>query len=448
MIPKTPRERLAQQLDLDRPYMVKADSYYRGDQPLAYLDPAVADRLRGRLSPIVVNWPRVVVDALEERLDVEGFRTSPDATTDAELWRIWQANNLDEASEQAHLDALVLGRSYVMVWAGADPRTPRITVESALQTIVERDPATGMIVAGLKRWLDLYGYGHALVFTPDSVEEYQTRTPQMDTSTLDTGPGMWELVNATPNPLGMVPIVPIVNRARVMAPEGESELADVMPLADAVNKLATDMMVSAEYHAQPRRWITGLIGEGSTRDQAREAGAAVETVWENARASKLWIAPGEGTRFGQFPEASLDNFTGAIRMLTQQIAAITGLPPHYLGLTTDNPASADAIRSAESVLVSRARRRQRAWSGSWEAVMRLAVFIRDGRYPTELDGLETIWRSPETATIAQSADAAVKLYAAGIVDQQAALEDLDYSPAAIARLTESDTVIAPEGVLA
>ena len=231
----------------------------------------------------------------------------------------------------------------------------------------------------------------------------------MDTSTLDTGPGMWELLNTTPNPLGMVPIVPIVNRARVMHPEGESELADVMPLADAVNKLATDMMVSAEYHAQPRRWITGLIGEGSTRDQAREAGAAVESVWENARASKLWIAPGPDTRFGQFPEASLDNFTGAIRMLTQQIAAITGLPPHYLGLTTDNPASADAIRSAESVLVSRARRRQRAWSGSWEQVMRLAVFIRDGRYPTELDGLEPIWRSPETATIAQSADAAVKL---------------------------------------
>ena len=80
--------------------------------------------------------------------------------------------------------------------------------------------------------------------------------------------------------------------------------------------------------------------------------------------------------------------------------------------------------------------------------MRLAVFIRDGRYPTELDGLETIWRSPETATIAQSADAAVKLYAAGIVDQQAALEDLDYSPAAIARLTatESVTITDPEGV--
>jgi hypothetical protein len=26
---------------------------------------------------------------------------------------------------------------------------------------------------------------------------------------------------------------------------------------------------------------------------------------------------------------------------------MAGLPPHYLGLTTDNPASADAIRSGE-----------------------------------------------------------------------------------------------------
>ena len=443
MIPKTPRERLAQQLDLDRPVMQRAERYYHGDQPLAYLDPAVAEHMRGRLRPIVVNWPRVVVDSLEERLDVDGFRTSPESTSDAELWRIWQANNLDETSGQAHLDALVLGRSYVMVWASSDPATPRITVESALQTVVEHDPATGMVTAGLKRWIDLDGYGHALVFTRETVDEFVTRNPHMDSSTLDTGPGMWELTSSSRNPLGMVPIVPIVNRARVMEPYGESELADVMPLADAVNKCATDMMTSAEYHAQPRRWITGLVDSRSTRDQADEVSAAVERVWENARASKLWIAPGPDTKFGQFPEASLDNFIGAIRMFTQQIAAISGLPPHYLGLTTDNPASADAIRSAESVLVSRARRRQRAWGGSWEQVMRLAVFIRDGRYPTELDALETIWRSPETATIAQSADAAVKLYAAGIVDRQAALESLDYSPQSIARLTDTITEGVP-----
>jgi hypothetical protein len=29
-------------------------------------------------------------------------------------------------------------------------------------------------------------------------------------------------------------------------------------LADAANKIATDMMVSAEYHAMPRRWAFGL----------------------------------------------------------------------------------------------------------------------------------------------------------------------------------------------
>lgn len=432
MNPTDARTALAQKLDTERPVMERADRYYRGRQPLTFMDAKVAEQLRGRIPPLHVNWARVVVDSLEERLDVEGFRTGPDQAGDADLWRIWQANHLDEFSQQAHTDALVYGRSFVMVWAGPDPRTPRISVESPLQTVVDRDPATGTITAGLKRWRDLQGYGRALLFTPTDVVTYRSISPFPDTTSLDTGPGHWQVTESTPNPLGRVPIVQLANRPRVLTPDGESELNDVMPLVDAIAKLATDCMVAAEYHAQPRRWITGMGIQ--TRDQADEAAARIESVWENARASKLWVAPGEGTKFGQFPESSLDNYIGAIRMFTQQVAAVAGLPPHYLGLSTDNPASADAIRSAEAVLVSRARRRQRIWGEAWEDVMRLAAFVRDGIEPIDLDGLETIWRSPETRSVAQEADAATKLYATGIVDQRAALEALDYTPAQIDRL--------------
>jgi hypothetical protein len=56
-------------------------------------------------------------------------------------------------------------------------------------------------------------------------------------------------------------------------------------------------------------------------------------------------------------------------MLAAQIAAIAGLPPHYVGLMSQaNPASADAIRSAEASLVKRALRKQRVFGGSWERV--------------------------------------------------------------------------------
>jgi hypothetical protein len=67
--------------------------------------------------------------------------------------------------------------------------------------------------------------------------------------------------------------------------------------------------------------------------------------------------------------------------------------------------------------------------------MRLAVAIRDGIYPAALSDLETVWRSAEITSIAQAADAAVKLHAEGILDNRAVLERLDYSPQSITQIT-------------
>lgn len=437
---------LMRRLEDAQPPMAKAADYYAGRQPLAYLDPEVASALSGRLAPVVVGWPRLVCNAVEERLDVDGFRLAAGDPADADLWRIWQSNNLDEASQQAHLEALIGGRCYVIVWAGPDPSTPRITVESAAQVITVRDPATREVTAALKRW-HADGYGHATLFLPSEVRRYRTRnqgsTAYGDLPYLPASSTGWEQTGTLPNPLDVVPVVPVVNRPRLLNLDGESELVEVMPLADAVNKLATDMLVSAEYHAAPRRWITGM-GDGMGQAAMDRTALVVQQRWENARASKLWIAGEPDTKFGQFPEADLSNFINAIGMFTQQLAALTGLPPHYLGLSTDNPASADAIRSAESSLVAKARRRQKAFGGAWEDVMRLAVQVRDGQPAQGLDALETIWRDPETRTTAQAADAAVKLVAAGIIPPAQAQEDLGYTPVQIERMA-ADRLTADPG---
>lgn len=435
------RQRLALDLDSDYALLTRCDNYYRGKQPLAYLDPEVRRAVGSRLAPVVLNWPRILVDAMEQRLDVEGFRTAARPGIEGELWQLWQANDLDETSQQAHIDALVYGRAFVMVWAGDDPAFPRITVESPMQVITETDPATRQVVGALKRWVDLDHHGRAIVFTPDEYVEYRSRTAYPESHTFSVNPDAWDVVERQRNPIGRVPIVPIVNRARPLLPLGESELIDAMPIADAVNKLATDMMVSAEYHAQPRRWVTGFAMHSPQGRLSPEQLANVQqqarTEWEQARASKVWISDLPETKFGQFPEAMLDNFIGAINLLTRQLSAIGGLPPHYVALAAENnPASADAIRSAEASLVNRARRRQRAWGGSWETVMRLALQVRDGIPATGLTDLETVWRSPEIVSIAQAADAAVKLHAEGILDQRSVLERLDYSPQAITTITE------------
>lgn len=403
------------------------DNYYTGQQPLNYLHPDVRNRLQRRLNPVCINWPRLVVSAIEERLDVEGFRSGEDDTADQRLWGWWQANDLDEQSQLGHIDALVHGQSYVSVWAyDLDPTTPRIAVESSRQMVVDYIPGTRKVRAALKSWAEGSGTDrevYGVLYLPDRVERY-----------VRDGKGPWVLQETLVNPLNVVPIVPLVNRPRLASPMGESELTDILPIADAVNKLATDMMVSSEFHAMPRRWVTGMELPSEKSAQAKLSQEVIR-AWTEAFPGKPWMG-GKDVSFGQFGEASLDNFINAIKMLQSEIAALSGLPPHYLGINTDNPASADAIRSSEASLVKKAERKQRAFGGSWERVMRLGVAVVDGTQPPALDRMETIWRDPATPTPAQKADAAVKLTQGDrpVITLRQAREDLGYTPTQIDRM--------------
>ena len=417
------------------------DRYYTGNQPLGFLSQEVRRAVGDRLTSLVINWPRVIVDSIEERLDVEGFRLAADQPADSELWRIWQANNLDEWSQLGHIDALVHGRSYAVVWANDDdPETPQISVESAHQMAVEYEPGTRKIRQALKQYRD-GDTVTAILLLSDRIEKYKGRASVADPATLEIDAAGLTLVETLDNPLGRPPVVAFVNRPRLLNWHGESELSDVIPLADAINKLGTDMMVTSEFHAEPRRWATGMqipqptpgAGDGE-RQRFHEQ---VRQQWDQATTGKTWIA-GQGVNFGQFSAADLSNFVQAIGMLTAQVAAIAGLPPHYLGINTDNPASADAIRSAEASLVKRAQRKMRGWGGAWEQVMRLAQQVRDGKPDPALESLETIWRDPETPTLAQKADAVTKLLAGDrpVIDVDQAREDLGYTPVQIARMNQ------------
>lgn len=414
---------LSDRLDLAQGELHRLDRYYDGKQPLNYLAPEVAAQVGRRLSSLVINWPRTIADSVQRRTYVEGFRVGNAGNVDAELDRLWQENDLDEASQLAQLDALVHGSAFLMVWGGdRDPLTPRITVESAHQMTVARYPGSRELRAALKRWTD-WQFDYATLYLADEVFRFVKPASQSGVV------AEWELEDVIENPLGAVPVVPLVNRPRLLKPDGESELSDVIPLADAVNKLATDMIVASEFHAMPRRWATGIqIPTGPDREQLQADAAA---YWDNATKGKTWLA-GSGVNFGQFSEASLDNFVAAIQLLTAQIAAVAGLPPHFLGINTDNPASADAIRAAEATLVERAQEKHRTWSGAYEQVMRLAVAARDGvpvdQIDPDLRRMETVWRDPATPTPAQSMDAAVKGVQAGIYDEAAAQEAVGLSP--------------------
>lgn len=430
--------------------------YYDNCQPLAYVARILMEQGE-RFPPVLLNWSEQVVGAQEERLDVEGFTLAGQDTVDDDLTAVWQDNDLDEGSGEAHIAAMVAGRSFIMLGSADSPllsgiadatdttlsgNSPLITVEYSDQVAVEIDPASGRVVAAIKRFPSdnkLAAPDMRCLYLPNRTIVYQGRArkktvvEQFDTDLADT------LAEHRTSPL--VPVVPMLNRRR--RGRGYSELVDLKPLVDAANQTATNMMAGVEHHAVPRKAALNI----DPKDFVDEAGnkvpawkIATGAVWAIPPATddegrRVPVADGERPQLIQFTASDLNNYVTVMKLLALTAGAKYGLPPHYMGYSTENPASADAIRSSEARLVKRVERKQRAYGGAWEQAMRIALVIM-GRNPADGNRLETSWRDASTPTAAAMADRTVKLVAENIIDVQQAQEDLGYSPQQIAAMTE------------
>lgn len=132
-------------------------AYYEGRQRLSYIHPELAATLDERVRQVVINWPRLMVDALEERIDLQGFRLGGQPEVDQALDHVAQYNDLDAGYQQAHVTAMVMKRAYAIVGANprdGDARFPLVTIESPLEVHAELDLATKQVVAAIKRWHD------------------------------------------------------------------------------------------------------------------------------------------------------------------------------------------------------------------------------------------------------------------------------------------------------
>lgn len=384
--------------------LAELDSYYNGTQPMAFLSPEARTAVGTRFGRLGVNIPRLAVNSLNERLRVTGFRR--DGEPDPELWKSWIANDLDQRATMVHREALVLGRSYVTVWARPDG-SPNVSVESAHQVAVQRDPGTREVLRAVKRW-STPTTTEAVVYERDVVRIL--RADHVDAV------GGFRTVDELANPLGWCPVIEFANSDRLLA-EGVSELADVIPLVDALNKVLADMMVGSEFYARPRRWATGIELEED------EDGEATNPYPEGNR---MMIAEDPAAKFGQLPGSDLASYKSAVEVLVSSIMAVSSLPSHYVGVLSTQPPSADSLRASEAALTAKAEARQHTFGRSWEQVARLVHAVATGTDPDRVD-VSVTWADPSTRSVAQEADAVTKLYSAGLIPASYALARLGYA---------------------
>lgn len=432
---------LMQRLDAPAARYADLDRYYRGEQPLSFLSPEAKVALGNRFGRMASNIPRLAVTALAERLRITGF------AGDAALWADWIRCDLDQLSGVAHREALLLGDSFVIVWADKFGR-PQVTVESAKQVAVMTDPGTRQIMAAVKRWEDTQAKTtEAVVYQPDMIRRLRAN----QAGATSTG---FTVVDEIANPLGVVPVVNLRNTDTILADRGSSEIDDLMPLVDALNKSLADMLVTSEYVGRPRRWATGIeLTEVPVLDAdgnpVLDADGEPEMTEVNPipEGHRAMISESNEAKFGQLNAADLAGYEASVRVILGQIMAVSTLPAHYVGVFTDNPASADALRAAEASLTARAEARQHTFGRAWEQVARLMLAVRDGRDPLLIDDIRVQWADAATRSVAQEADAVVKLYQAGLLPASYALGKLGYSDDEITEIrsarTQDTTSTAP-----
>ncbi|MGW2048543.1 phage portal protein [Streptomyces sp. NPDC001858] len=392
----------------DRWALQLRDAYFNGEQLVRDLGISIPPQLKGLHT--VIGWPRVGLESLEERLDLEAFRWA-DGSDSSELTEIAEANDLFDESSLAHLDALVYGREYLAVGSGDcdGDCPPLISAESPLDMTLLWDARLRMGTAALRECAaDTY-----IESGPDE-RMLVLYLPDQTVMCLPNASGGWEVVDRDMHDLGVVPVVRLANRQRTADRVGKSEITpEVMSITDAACRRLMGMEVASEFFGAPQRYILG-----ASESAFQDAEGNAKSAWETYIGRMLALERDEDGNIpevGQFAAHDPSGQTKIIDLYARIMASQMSVAPHVLGYSSDNPASADAIRFADNRQVKKAERRIRRFGAGWQQAMRLALWVRDGEPPEKSRRIETVWRNPATPTVAAQVDATVKLVQAGII---------------------------------
>lgn len=358
------------------------DNYYDGIHVTR-----ISDKIREAFSQLLGdmkdNLCPLVCDSLSDRLTLEGFASSDEALS---VWcnELWEDLCMESRSDDVHRDAVTLGDAYVIVWADQnDPtgRTPRIYPQDTENIAVryEDNGQEDVIVEAVKAWVT----GDMLRVTrylPDRIERYyqdETSCEWLPTDTSALKPYELDGDSAFPHNLGRVPVFRFSN-SRKLRKYAMSEIRDVVPIQDILNKTIIDLVVGGEFHSLPQRWATGLTipidPETGKERKPFESGL-----------DRIWAVGDKDVAFGQFTSADLSQIVEVINDHRHEIARVSRTPLHLMMLNTGDFPSGEALRTAEAPLIAKAKKRISVWGEVWEQIVEMCALIAGVNLTAKVD---------------------------------------------------------------
>lgn len=378
-----------------------ARRYYEGDHPMMFATDKFRSVFGKNLATVADNLCPAVVDSVADRLKITGVNPGEgaDEALAEQAWSIWQRNRMDVRAPETHGEALLTGDGYALVWLEAGE--PVIWSIPASDMAVTYDPnRPGVLRRAARMWQDPDdGRVHIDVYLEDRVERHVTRRPARSQTLAGSAragdflpyvhEGEAVTTGIEPHSWGRVPVVHFPNRR--YHDYGISELANVVPLQDALNKAVADMLVAMEFSAFRQRWATGF----DPLDPDSEAAAPEKAIEYGA--DHLLISTDPQTQFGTFEASALEGYVQVQENLRSEIARVSGTPLHYLFITRGDFPSGEAMKSAEARFTRKVQQRQVSFGNQWEDLLALALRM-DGVDGVTGDMLSLEWESAEPWT--------------------------------------------------
>lgn len=393
-------------------------AYYKGEHRLAFSTQGFTNAFWNVFRRFADNLCGNVVDAVVDRAEVLGFAVEDgNEELASTAWQIWQANRMDVRGSQVLIEALRCGDAYVLVWPGEDG-TPQIFPQQANLVTVEYDQDNpGRVLWAVKRWMDQATKKIRVnIYWPDRIEKFVLDGSVPKPFAPDGGESVVR------NQWGVVPIFHFSTNADI-GQFGTSELKNVLPLQDALNKSIVDMLVGSETHALPQRWVTGLeIETDPTTGKVRSP--------FTAGVDKIWAAESPDAKFGQFSAADLGQMVAVSDMFRLSVARVSRTPLHYLTPLNGDFPSGEALRTAEAPFVKKVKRYTGAFGNVWEDAMKLALRISGTQ---DAPRLSTQWTDPSPVSEKEKLDTLTTKQGLGVPTSQL-LSEAGYGEADVKRM--------------
>lgn len=362
--------------------------YSRGLQKMPWLPDNTESEYRDIAKKSASNWIDLVIRAVAQGLRVDGYG---DESEDSPVWEsAWQANGMDARQAALHRAVLTCGYGYLLVFPAEGGGVVMRPEAATKMFAVYDDPGDEWPLVVVRKISD------------KKLELYDADARY----TID-GTGAGRRVSVVEHGQGVPPVVQMRSSLDLLGlPQGEVE--PVIPIQDRIVDATFTLQMVGKYGAFPQRWIAGMKVLAGLDDDGNPLTPQVKAYVDH-----ILMAEDADTKFGQFAAADLNQYVAALEAHIRHLAAITQTPPHYLLGSLVN-LSAEALAAAESGLQRKINDKRSVLGEGYEQALRLAAGILGDEEAAMDTSSQVHWQDVESRSLAQVADALVKLQTLGV----------------------------------